>query len=723
MTSFVELNKKSCADKHKIYAEQYQKSTTYWGLGIENEVYLEFEKPYFVKRSDFKNHKSERYSVNYFKNYKPEFLEKAIQETMDVLVDVSTPSLAVPILVNAHSFTKTDIFNEPQTLYARGTPKNPRFSGKTWIQVLAEEDPFFEENFSKSWMFDGDTIEFVTRRFYNTTLDNVVQELSSSKVEFIEKLNHVMKKHNIFQDYSPIHVMKKNHPFVSYMTNVGNLAMFNNGTLHYNITLPTALDENSKIANWNSFVETHRSAIRAIQWIEPFLLAVYGSPDPFVNFTKNCKDQVCHASQRCAMSRYIGIGTFDTEQMTRGKILTAKIENLSCAKVEGWWFNEYYKDNGYNRLDEMGMDINFNKNFNHGIEIRFLDHLTDVNDVKHSFECIIYLMDLVLDKLAKGETFENPIQSSLWNRVVVQSMKQGREYVLSQEEQDFFLNLWGETNPFTKSTISGIFEELYNRLKERYHGKGEFSKLVLPRISENSENSPKVSDLGQRYDNSEKGASNIPEIPQKSENSPKVSDLGSSVEILKVEKGPMNGPKTEITTFLQNSISQKNTRTEPFLGETSTSTFQILSNTKTLNSVKSELVSSQNGNSVQPFFQPIQSRSIPNLQQRAVPNMMSRPVVPNMQQRAVQNVSNPNMMPRPVVPNMQQRTVQNVPRPIVPNMQQRTAQNAPRPVVPNMQQRPSQNVPNPNMMPRQLTPNTQPSQTNSSRNKKQCTIM
>ena len=40
-------------EKHKIYEEQYQKNSLYWGLGIENEIYLEFDKKKRFTKEDF----------------------------------------------------------------------------------------------------------------------------------------------------------------------------------------------------------------------------------------------------------------------------------------------------------------------------------------------------------------------------------------------------------------------------------------------------------------------------------------------------------------------------------------------------------------------------------------------------------------------------------------------------------------------------------------------
>jgi hypothetical protein len=59
--------------------------------------------------------------------------------------------------------------------------------------------------------------------------------------------------------------------------------------------------------------------------------------------------------------------------MEKGKIL-----NISTNKFNGyenWWYNKIHENSIYNKLDNIGLDINFNKQFNHGIEIRFFDHI------------------------------------------------------------------------------------------------------------------------------------------------------------------------------------------------------------------------------------------------------------------------------------------------------------------------------------------------------------
>lgn len=447
-------------EKHKIYADKYGKNTKYWGLGIENEVYLEMvDYPIVFSKADFlTKHKDERYSVNYFANYNKADLMMAMIQTAEIL-DISGQGIKLPILLKSHSFAKTDSENQPKTQYTKLGEPNPRFSGKTLLDTLSEIDPeYFHDEMDKKWMFDGDTIEFPTRNFYNATLGQVLTELSDAKCEFEERLNNALDKipnslmSKMRGENGQLKIMTKNHGFATYATNLNNVAMFNNGTLHYNLTLPTELDENSKILDIYKFVKQHKEAIKTIQWIEPFMLAAYGSPDPFSQFCcdSSMGKRFGAASQRCAVSRYIGVGTYDTDAMEEGKILTKPLVNLP--NVQEGWFREFYQNNAYSSLSEIGMDINFHKHYNHGIEVRFLDHLSDETDIAHSFEFLIYLMDFVLDNLRPGLGLDNivgnPNKSPIWNGLILRVMTMGKKCELLSDELIFFQGFFGFSTPF-----------------------------------------------------------------------------------------------------------------------------------------------------------------------------------------------------------------------------------------------------------------------------------
>jgi hypothetical protein len=62
------------------------------------------------------------------------------------------------------------------------------------------------------------------------------------------------------------------------MTNMNNIGICNSGTYHINITMPTEI-KNTQIVNPGQFKKMHCNAIRIIQWFEPFIIALYGTPD------------------------------------------------------------------------------------------------------------------------------------------------------------------------------------------------------------------------------------------------------------------------------------------------------------------------------------------------------------------------------------------------------------------------------------------------------------
>jgi hypothetical protein len=258
--------------------------------------------------------------------------------------------------------------------------------------------------------------------------------------------------------------------------------------------LPTELDEQGEIKDWSKFEEQHRRAIRLIQWLEPIILAVYGFPDPFSKLNKSPFNRAFSAaSQRCAISRYIGIGTYDSEKMPKGKILVKSVDEIypihdpeDVPKEEPIvsWIREYYRDNGYTALSEIGMDINFNKHYCHGIEIRFLDHIDDPKDLEKVCQFFIYLMDHALDQDFLDISIENPAKSQLWHTLVLNVMREGKTYVCTDEEYKTYCQLVA-VNLTKTGSVKDLYEYLFCFLENRYQKEkvGGFSSLVLPEQS------------------------------------------------------------------------------------------------------------------------------------------------------------------------------------------------------------------------------------------------
>lgn len=476
--------------KHSKYIDMYKSNILYWGLGIENELYLEFDKLHDFNRDQFlNNHNKERYSVDYYCNYKKDILTKAF-----MLVDYNKclESLVLtkgfPLLMNSFSFTKTDSKNNSTTIYSKKNGKNPLFNGTVLSDLIFKNNDYLNRNYDNNFVYDGDTIEFITTNFFNTTVSKVIYELISIKNNYITNLRRVFKEHNIFNEYGNINFMKKNHPFAIYLTNINNIGMFNNGTLHFNITLPTFLDKNGNINNREKFTEDHKNYIRFIQFMEPLLIAVYGTPDPFSDENISYLDEnnsnlefkllFSACSQRCAISRYIGIGTYDTNTMTKGKLVTCNTNDIVVSKETYGWYNRYYKSCAYNKLNEIGYDINFNKHLNHGVEIRFFDHIDSTEEIKMILTFFVYLGDYSV----KSANIMNPIYNKIWNDIVVNTMKYGKKLTLNEEHIILYNNIFNYK--FLKTNIKDLYYEIFDLLKERalFSKINGFSSLGLDNI-------------------------------------------------------------------------------------------------------------------------------------------------------------------------------------------------------------------------------------------------
>jgi len=320
----------------------------------------------------------------------------------------------------------------------------------------------------KSYIFDGDTIEFITQNFYKTNIYEIIKELNSKKIEFIYRLQKVFKENNIFKDYGEINFCKTNYPFVSFMTNLNNCSIFNNMTYHFNFTLPTELNDNCYIKDYKLFIEQHKNAIHLIQWVEPLLMAIYGSGDIFSTVNSN----ITPTSQRIAKSRYIGLGTYDTNTMLPGKILQIDSNNNHLSNLDYWWFNKYSSESDYTKEDLIGVDINFHKHKNHGIEIRIFDYF-DESKLASVLEFCVLLLD---HSLVKGNRIESPVKNKIWNQFVVDILKD-RNAKVNEEMKLLYEDIFDFKTNF--SSISDFYGKIHNKLLRKYEYNGDCYKKMI----------------------------------------------------------------------------------------------------------------------------------------------------------------------------------------------------------------------------------------------------
>ncbi|HEX8013952.1 MAG TPA: hypothetical protein VF465_01850 [Flavobacterium sp.] len=430
----------------------------YWGIGLENETYMQFEESLIVS-GEFIQEKIgfEKYSIDYRKCYKPESLAPILKKAFGL-----NENYKVSRMINSHSLEKLDINYQHKTLSAvkpsvntgetaesnTQSLENPEYLGKSIMELFLENQPYNIQSMITqrnktmgSVHFDGDSIEFVTKYFENRTIDDSCKELKATKKLFLDKINEssVLNGKLNFPDY--------NNGLNMFMTNQENLVLFNNGTYHFHITLPS-LTEDSRIVDYNEFEKTHANAIYLLQWFEPFFIATLGSPDIMgvISDKYSLDKNFTLGSMRNAMSRYIGVGTYN-KAMPKGKILTYNVDKfrelLKFEKKENiWWRDQIEADMEYEMLSEVGLDFNQEKMYQSGFEFRSFDEFPAeyLNDVLFSI-ILICEHSLNLPDVQWGH------DSAAWNNLVYKTLKMGYLAEINGAEKKEVLDLLQLLNP------------------------------------------------------------------------------------------------------------------------------------------------------------------------------------------------------------------------------------------------------------------------------------
>jgi len=424
-------------EKHRRYLDAYTRGGWFWGLGVEHETYMATTQTRTVRAIEATAMRPERYSVSYYAAYRPGALRAALDRVLSVTTDTSGGGgLTLPVLVNSHSFTHCDVFGEHRTTFERVPKPNPRFGGRTMEEWLRDSSAWLRAEAGQTYMWDGDTVEFMTQNFYCATVTRVIAELESAEARFVAEMA-TLPRTGILAAYGPFRLASpRNEPFATYLTHPRGVAMFNNGTLHVNVTLPTRLalvwDTTGPRPMWPAhFLEGHRALARLIQWLEPLWVSRFGSGDPFAELGEVrdvCDGRVARfaaGSQRLAVSRYIGLGTFDTERMPVGKIL--QVTRDAAGPLP--WYDWLYKRTHYVPLDVVGLDLNYSKHGAHGLEVRFFDQMP-MADLRTVLEQMVVLCDVARSRI---QQVPNPRVSPIWIAAAGEALLEGLEWRVPAE--------------------------------------------------------------------------------------------------------------------------------------------------------------------------------------------------------------------------------------------------------------------------------------------------
>lgn len=428
-------------EKHKRYLEHHVPGEVFWGLGIENETYIElFEGKEVTAEFILKKQARERYSVNYWTQYKAGKVGELLAKwTKSLPHGLNTP-VQLPLLMNGHSFTKCDPWGEHATTYSVNPVPNPKYANRTLLEALIAVEPVFAEQ-GIWWCFDGDTVEFMTQAFRCTTVEQVILELLVAKERWLSALQRglaIIRCEKLLK--GPIGWPRHNYGLATFLTNRRNVAIFNNGTYHVNITAPTRLGKDGEIEDWPRFQHIHRQGARLFQWLSPFFVAAYGSGDCFAHLNTGTNPAFPTGSQRLAASRYVSVGTYDTRLMPRGKILTTPTDEMVPPPT--WWHEMYDRRNvAYEKLESIGYDINFNKFPNHGLEFRIFDWFGE-DRLADLLEVLVVMMDRAM-AVPRGREVPFPQDSPVWRDVLGRCVWDGSDALLTSRELRIYAAILG----------------------------------------------------------------------------------------------------------------------------------------------------------------------------------------------------------------------------------------------------------------------------------------
>jgi len=433
--------------KHERYGGAYRRLDWYWGLGVEHETYIATSQRRTVRTFEG-TLRPERYSVSYYAAYRPEALNGALADVLAAAATTDSSgggTLSVPVLMNSHSWTHCDVMGEHRTTYERQPKPNPKYAGKTLYEWACEYSAWLRDEMGRSWMWDGDTVEFMTQDFYCATVDQVLAELEGTETRFVEEIGRLPRR-GILAAYAPLRLAApENAPWATYLTAPRSVAMFNNRTFHVNVTLPTRLGWNRQPMWPAQFRTQHQALARLVQWLEPLWIAVYGSGDPFAD--PGQAPRVCErfaaGSQRLAVSRYIGLGTFDTEAMPTGKIL--QISRAAAGPLP--WYEWLAARTDYAPLDVIGLDINYAKHWAHGLELRFFDQMP-AGALREVLEGLVVLCDVARATGGRrlsggGSGIPNPRHQATWIAAAGEALLHGPAWSVAPEYLNALLEAAG----------------------------------------------------------------------------------------------------------------------------------------------------------------------------------------------------------------------------------------------------------------------------------------
>jgi len=165
------------------------------------------------------------------------------------------------------------------------------------------------------------------------------------------------------------------------------------------------------------------------------------------------------------------VGTYDTDVMKTGKLVQMNFNAHPMHKNPLWWVNRYAEISDYEKIDKIGLDVNFHKHKNHGIEFRIFDYF-DEKYLKEVLNFLIFIMDhSILNEI------DNPICDLEWNNFVYESIINGKETVVPENYIALLEKILDI--PVESTDPIAVYNQIYTGLHNRYYENGFCSSLLI----------------------------------------------------------------------------------------------------------------------------------------------------------------------------------------------------------------------------------------------------
>ena len=406
----------------------------FFAIGIENKICIELK-----QNNVFRNRRIRRKLIIYENNIvervaNHEILEIMLEEYVKTIIIKQPNLINMSILLNSQSYNYNthNIANDNTAKY------------------------------NKTYAMDNDILELLAVNFNTSNVDEVITEIMNLKNQITVKMQQIFNKYNIIKDYSNIYVVDNHRITQSFSTNMFDYGSYNFGTININITLPTNMTVDGLIHNDTMFAFKHQQYIKYIQYIEPLIISIFKTPP---ELGKNVHENT---------SLKYNVGTYDSSVLERGTINKKPINQMKFMYCDEWWYNDFKISDD----DELELDINFNKHYNHGVEIKFIRNVHEYL-LSEIIEFLVHLGDYILDNDNTDLIYSAPAPNyePIWNKLVKNVMLNGIEARVTTNDKLMYSKLF--KTECTNNTIYGMYNSIRLYLKHKYSTNGNFSRVVL----------------------------------------------------------------------------------------------------------------------------------------------------------------------------------------------------------------------------------------------------